>query len=407
MHPPVTDPISSYRTEQLRVYFERYVSRPLIGRLVGGAEGEPEVKTALGPLSLALKLPLVNRLARDQAFRYAAWLWLRPNHPSWEDIDSLKARVGLEKFAFAPGLKAVVLEYLREHEALRLWIERRVALIELTTDAPTESFEDLQHTAFALRRELFHAVTILNRGDRTNARALAIQIARSALLGAGQVCMRVLGKNGCPFSVNLMLRTRLEPAAFHFKPGTLESINAQNAAALWRGIQAKHALIIAEEAGEPEHTGFWVPLKVGENGDYLPGASQAFNSMIGSAVFKNDLPPLDGFEKSVEDRWHGHMRAAFQERLFVSLPLTAPSDGQTSRVVAILNVNAEPDLASDGWRRAYHNAWLAIAKDRVAQFVEAAFFAHLIKRATDPSLRAAVTLELGATPWQSLPGLET
>ena len=394
--------ISSYSVEDLRTYFDNYVDKPFVGRLVGGVEGEPEGKLTVGPLSVGLKLPLINRFARSQAFRFAAWLWLRPNHPCWDDIDSLQNRVGLEKYAFAPTLRTMVLELLREHEALRLWIERRLALLEFRTNAPTNGFEDLQHTASLLRRGLLHALKIVDRGDRVNAMALANQIARDALLGAGQAAMEVLGQGGCPFNANLMLRIRLVSNTVHFESGTIASRNSDGACALWDGIRARHALVILEEAGEPEHAGFWAPLASGTNGEYLPGASEAFGSMIGSAVFKNDLPPLRGFETATENRWHGHMRSAFRERMFVSLPLTVASEGQPKRVLAVLNVNAEPS-SEDGWRRAYHRQWLAVAKDRVAQFVEVAFLAHLIKRQCD-SGTPVVALDLGADPWQSLPG---
>src|SRR5208283_4757351 len=80
-------------------------------------------------------------------------------------------------------------------------------------------------------------------------------------------------------------------------------------------------------------------------------------------------------------------------------PLTEPT------VPAVLNVNARPGTGGS-WHRAYHKEWLDVAKTRVAEFVEVAFYAFLVKMGAQRRAGGPCPVVRTADGWDSLPGFE-
>lgn len=131
------------------------------------------------------------------------------------------------------------------------------------------------------------------------AAAKAQEISENALeAGASAVC-DVLGKGKCRFSANLMVPVPLRGSSGPgYVPNSVAESNSRKASELWNHSMVSNIclLIVAETKGS-SHSGFWVPLMRGEDDADLPGAAAAYYRMEANGVFKDDLPPLTGFQK--------------------------------------------------------------------------------------------------------------
>lgn len=371
--------ISTYSIQELRDYFEREVSRPAWRPWLREMDNlDAGIKA--GPVSIGKFRELFRGLTSAGRFRYGAWRWIHPTPPYLDlaDVASLQRAAGLdhlERSLFVHRLEDVLKEMIRDHPQLTLWIQRRLALLN-HSGSPSKLSQDLEDLAFRLRFSLAQAISAapINPGEAAN---LADDICFDALGAAAEAARQVLGKGGCRFSANLMVPAPIKDRGGPgFTPTTAAENNARIAADLWEDLSrsSESCLVIVAETMGADHLGFWIPLRRGDGGKALPGAPTAYFGLEGSAVFAEDLPPLEGFTKTLERQWHAYMGRQFREALFVSLPLVVPADEGGRKTIAVLNVNADPP-PDDGWRRAYHKEWLAEATARVGAFIEIALYA--------------------------------
>jgi hypothetical protein len=366
----------------------------------------------LGPVIIGKFKDIFRNLTIDSRYRYAAWKWLRPNQPTLglKDLSALKKLAGLDHLdlaAFLPSLAAHCTEMRRQHPALKYWIQRRHSLIEFNLHPPLHVPEPLRETEVNLRFALIQVLSAFYQKFFTEAVALAESLSTLAMEAAARAAFSVFAvdpKSPCHLSANLMVPTGLAGSdGPGYVPTHIARQNAARASELWSETNAKRCLVIVAETSEAQHIGFWAPLVFGDNGESLPGAPEAFQQMEGSAVFKEDLPPFSGFSAKVQAKWRAYMLSHFAEKMFVSLPLKVPTPTGGTLVAAVLNVNANPP-DEDGWKRAYHKEWLAIARDRVAPFVEVAYHAFRVGIEANHAIGTPFRLDTGSSAWDSLPG---
>jgi len=240
--------------------------------------------------------------------------------------------------------------------------------------------------------------------------ALAEQISRNALRAAAFAACSVFGGE-CHVSANLMVPGRIDRPLPTCSPGSSAEMVRKRADDLWAGLYCDRRLLIVGETKGAGHVGFWVPAAKGSSGEELPGAPYAYLRMAGQAVFRDDLPPLEGLPDTVRRKWHEYMTRHFSERLFVSLPMLVPDSampGTGSIVVAVLNLNASPQK-EEAWYRAYHPEWLRIAQGRVAEFAEIAYYAFLMQVEANRMAGRPVSIHVdtGSTIWDRLPITDT
>jgi hypothetical protein len=401
--------IPTHRTDELRGYFDSHFKRPRT-RWLPTADAAAEVLSFQhGPISIGPLTKVIRLATTEQRYRTAAWHWLRPEEPSCriEELPYVQRAAGLDhvsRAAFVPRLQERCLEEMRRHPRLKRWIQRRMALLDFVVAPPVDVPEEVRDMGPLLRALLLQATALLGQGDRAGAGALAAKISVKALSAAAAAVKRILGTGDCHLSANIMIPTVLDSLdGPRCVSGRIAQMKSARAAQLWQGFASlgERCLLIVAETEDADHMGFWIPIRQGQQLAPLPGAPEAFDTLEGSAVFKDDLPDLSAaFSPTINSRWHAFMTEHFKQRMFVSLPLRLPAENAPT-VGAVLNVNAAP-TAEDGWRRAYHPVWLRAARDRAGPFIEAAYFATLIRREAEPA--AWPRIDTGARQWDTLPG---
>lgn len=260
------------------------------------------------------------------------------------------------------------------------WVKKRCALLEIFIDSPR--VPDIEHTKpwIYLFRKLIKAFGELKTGKQTSAAASAFEVLQESLDVAAKHVSVILKKSYSKVSGNLMI-----PLGFDYQkkepwfPGEIPKANFQRALTVW-GSWAKKAtkcLVIVGETPKPSgYLGFWIPLIQREK--HLPGAPFAFSKSRGSAVFKNDLPMLQGFPDTMKKRWFSYMKKDFNEDMFLSIPLL----NENNDTIAVFNINSvsSPD---DGWKRAYHDEWLNIAINRASHYLALAYAAIIPQKIGD------------------------
>lgn len=355
------------------------------------------------------------RLCGDARYKLAAWNWLEPRFPNarspWE-LNLTKASCGLSSVSdvkFHEKVRHHCWETYQAHEPLRPWIASRLALLDHTNHLEDSTANDaIRDAAILHRRNLFHISTTTYPFDPDAGADLAGQILRQTLQGVATSVNKSLGLSGCYCTANLMVP--VSQATLHVFREIFENVgpayavsNFDTANGLWApiGHDSSRRLIVVGETDDSRHLGFWVPTTKGSRGEDIPGAPKAYYNQVGSAVFKRDLPPMAGFPHLAES-WSAYIQDKLTGRLFVSLPF-APPDGHGGRkVVAILNINANPS-EDDGWYRAYHVEWLKIAQEKVLHSAEVAFYAaSMVIGAHAARLQLRAKLFTGCELWDCL-----
>ena len=397
------EPISTYDSDALSDYFRASVKRPRWWPWLGRLD-ELNVEVAAGKVKVPKLKEAWRNLTDGQRYAYAAWRWLRPSTdtespaPSLDDLPSIQRAAGLDHVSpseFAERLAVECKECAPEHPRLGRWVSRRFALLEYRfrpplAGTPAHAREALHGHHLALLR-----AARISASDLGGAAELAGDILTKAMDGAAAEAKRTFGAGECHLSANLMV-----PLSGHHELLDDEGVairNAESAERLWGQEYAlgKRLVIVAETKGA-KHVGFWVPCTRGGGGEALPGAGAAFEHGEGAAVFRDDLPPLRGFSREMQARWHAHMLSDFGEGLFFSLPFR-PSYGASGATAAVLNVNISArDLKP--WRRAYHPEWLCAARDGAEPFVAVACQALMLMWSHVDGLR----FDTGAPEWDTL-----
>ena len=383
--------INTHSTDELKEYIRLNMPRPR-WRPWYKAIDKIDASLAVGPIRVGKVRGLFRELTNGSRLKFAAYTWLRPEPPTFgpKDIATVRAASGLDHFenrVFSNRLGEAFNDLIRSHPKLELWIRRRMALLDYERPQE-EAFQELKDHALSMRFALAQAFAAAPQNPR-DANLIAREVCANALTAAAEAARLVLGRGACRFSANLMV-----PAALHnslvpcLEPTAAVLKNAQKAADLWKelpGSTTDKCLVVLAETADANQVGFWVPLSRGDHRNYLPGAPTAYFGLRGSAVFSDDLPTLEGFSRTLLDRWKLYMTQDFQDHMFVSLPLVIhrPEDGGR-KCIAVLNINASPQAQTeDGWRRAYHEEWLSLAPDRVAPFIEIALYAVNVQLETN------------------------
>jgi hypothetical protein len=358
----------------LEAYFGKTYRRPRAASLLGVADstadvGKEVVETA--GLDASSKVGAVKkafrRLSRGARFRTAAWLFLRPHPPLWNNLDALATSVGvdhLNRVEFCRRLSDECYEVVRTYPELTSWVYRRMALLDwILHDRPLDPSR--REEAFSLRNGYDECV-ILSRLDADAAVEEASRLCRAAIAGAANAVVDALA-DAAGLSANLMIPL---PRAVELPLRGAALTNKQRADRLWThvGEHATRLIVIAESPGA-NHLGFWVPAITRQPGVRFPGATEAIlgNS---SAVLKRDLPKLEGASVPLQADWEKYMLNEFTNDLFVSLPIRPPG---IANPVAVLNVNVNiSNGAEREWYRAYAERWTRRAMDYSWNFVDLA-----------------------------------
>jgi hypothetical protein len=405
--------INTHEERDLAAYFATHLQHGTWWeKLLGYLDTSQDVDLDLGKFKIPLPLRLIRPFSTTVLMRSVARRWIRPTrpHPRYSDLSRLRTTFGFSDLtlaAFAQKLRDQCTEIQHEHAPMARWVQRQVALADLASFPPPEKPSDLTQAAIALRNGNHQAVGFLSF-DPAAAINLAEEISRSALRAAGVAICTVFGGE-CHFSANLMIPVPSDSSLPKPAPHSQAAMVHARANELWKDVHSDRRLVIVSETERAGHLGFWVPTPYGRNSNILPGAPRTFLQMSGNAVFKDDLPKIEGFPEEVGTRWTKYMEEHFTERLFVSLPLLVPAStfsGTGSAVAAVVNINASPQN-EELWYRAYHEEWLKIAQNRVAELTEIAFYATLIKVEAQmalgiPSLR----IDTGCRLWDRLPVAE-
>ncbi len=405
--------IRSSCSGQLQEYFDAHIPKKRIDFWARAAGADTEdIALDFGNFKIPLPANLIRHFAKTYLYGAAAQRWLRPHAPcvTLAQVEKLQRDIGLDGTDpqdFANELIDYCNQLQRDHPRLKLWIERRVALLQMLSDPPGEQSNGSLQLAMLLRNRLLQLVAYLHGpGPYEWVVQFSDELAATALQAAGQEVGAVLCDGPYHYNANLMIPVEDAP---HGAP-PFSNTACERAEHLWRSCgHFSKRLLVASETEDAGHLGFWVPLVRGSDGENLPGAPSAFFSMHGNGVFKDDLPDLAGFEPDLTAAWHQYMADYFEQDLFVSLPLLVPRTGTGgsagTTVASILNVN----VLSAGekiWRRAYHKEWLDIISSRVAPFVETALYALLVKaEATRREGKRVVRLAIGDHFWNVLPGV--
>lgn len=409
-------PPPPHRYQEIQELFGRKIRRPWLGRLIPELEELPESVAGVN-LGVSWWAKVYRRATRWLRYRAAAYEWLKPEGPSHHGapglagIPDIKALVRIDHYtdsAFAEGVKRRALKIRDKHPELRPWIDCRLALLEGVTNPFTRLGPDFRELEVTLRSQERLAYALLHQGRLEAAEQAAHDLSTKALGAVAAICAKVLGpptarkprlhanlmlpipKRGPLTGADVGLKTRLQPAW---------GKNVAAADELWKDVapEGTKCLQVISETNPVQHGGFWIPVLKGDNEGPMPGAATAYLRMHGSAVFTRDLPPLAGFPGWLEQKWHLHLRQRFDYEAFVSLPLTMPSAAGLA-VAAVVNVNVDFKETAP-WLRAYHDDWLDVAEEQVADFAEIAYHAaivHLSAHASrqGQSLRLATAGEL-------------
>ncbi|HNJ19228.1 MAG TPA: hypothetical protein PKI24_14950 [Nitrospira sp.] len=406
------DLISSYSTDKLLSYYADKVKQPAWLRWFRNADIALDKSKESLPSQAGKFVRLGREITNEMRYRSAMWKWLHPANPTLclDELSSLQKLTAfdhLDSKTFLRGLRDHCREFMRQHPQLRLWIEKRNALLDFAIEQACDIPEQLSLTAIALRQAQNQTYGLISDGQSAQAIDMAGQISERAMYAAVQAVLNVLGKNktdACPASANLMVPCRVADLECDgFLPNELARQNHARAARLWKHLaQPNKCLVVIAETAEAGHLGFWVPLDSGGSRLSLAGAPTAFIHQEGTAVFKDDLPLLQGVPDALAVEWTAYMKSEFQEQMFVSLPFIVPkTDTVGGKLVAgVLNVNASPP-SDDGWRRAYHKEWLALARKNIDQFVEVAFIVNKLK--SKARTNQDLKIDTGSSLWDSLP----
>lgn len=407
-------PISVYDRPRLVDYWRANVPAPRWRpwfRAIDIVPDELEVSAGGVPVKVGGFSRVFRSMTLSSRITFVAYYWLYPFDPSTSlhpGLDKLFLEGGVEHLDRTLLLKCISDEcdrYVRSYPEAANWVRSRVALLEFKRDQ--ERPNPVSPVLHLLRNQLLRVVNLLWQ-DPASGVELADDLLDQALRGAAQVVHGVLGgdsKGQLNATLMLPVRDPQEMIAALASMGLQAHDGDRRANAIWQRLPSKpqaYLVVVGGTQGD-EHLGFWVPVVEGDRGKRLPGASEAFANHIGSAVFRHDVPKLDGFSEEVNARWSEHIRARIRGRHFVSIPLLVErNQGLGSVVPAVVNVSADPGEGRE-WYRALHEEWLECAREAAAPFIEVALFAMQARLAVGGT--ASLQLDILAPEWRRLPGI--
>lgn len=334
-----------------------------------------------------------------QKIEWAAWKWFQP--PSDKEDDWQRKLLNIRKSAqlehlqlweFRDGIARQKDLWLKRHPVLKNWLRRRIAQLDWLCDGM-----DYSHLGEFVKMA-GRATTSLQR-DSMTLLALAIRflddldgfklecdrLASTALEMAGHCLGFLFANEEFKTCANLMVpfQNNSDNVPFYLPPNSIHGMT-DTALRLWKHFNpASESLVVVAESEDAKDLGFWVPLCVSDEANYLPGAPEAFAQNRSNTVYRDDPPLLTsrGFTKHQQNCWYGFLENSFKERLFISIPLQIKLDGGRTSTIAVFNVNAIPSTENqNGWSRAYHKEWLDIAQSCLAPMIHIAFEAIEIRR---------------------------
>lgn len=337
---------------------------------------------------------ITQAISPNHRYYVAAYRWLQPNEPlmTSSDLNRCRSEFGLDSLplaTFAEEVAARCSLIQQTHPVLKNWIEKRVALLAFHFDRPVFDYAEGHRVAKKLRELSDAAMALYFQGHYVEAATVASDGVSDSLLAAGSTVNAVLSKHNCTLQASIMMPYSGDPNSIPLlEPLELVSHNRQKASQIWSHLQVPATnLVIVGETKPPQHIGFWVPVISADQTKSLPGAPWAFQRMEGSAVFRDDPPPLTGFDTKLEGEWLRYIRNDLVEPVFLSLPYFHTDDRTgIDKVVAVLNIDAIP--ASVDWKRSFHREWTDKAVQAAAPFVEVAIkcakirYMSLIKQRT-------------------------
>ncbi len=342
----------------------------VLGLTDTAAEISGEIADAVD-IDAAVEIGFVKRAYRRGTagirFRTAAWKFLRPQEPHWDDLKALAKSVGADHMnlpAFCGRLRDECNEIVREHSDLKRWVCRRLALLDAVV-VSRKLDRSRRDEVFALRNALSDCTELLVT-DPAEATYLSENLCQAAILGAGNAVVDAIAEVA-GLNANLMFSV---PCGYRVSGSAERLANQDRADRLWQNVgDHTHRLVVLAESTGASHVGFWVPVIPSGPGVRLPGATEAIAGNA-SLVLKEDLPPLRGFSHQMESDWEAYMQREFNHDLFLSLPVRVPG---RSTPVAVLNVNVNVRQETKRhWYRAYGAYWTRQAEEYAWEFLDLA-----------------------------------
>ncbi len=323
---------------------------------------------------------LLSGFTSESRIEFVAWEWLLAD-ADLDDIGKLRQVFRFETLddaRFCAQIRDACRKIAREHPELRLWVRRRLALLELKTSSVLNLSPETLGMAAQINIGVMGAQALLTRAPNevaTAAGKMLVQGLKAVGVLASQIlCAR---PSECRFRANLMIAIKNGAQNGPLFAEPVSAANVQAAGQLWEGTPPSEEIlaVVAESSSQTEFRGFWVPA-YRPNQPSVPGAGLAYARCQGTAVFADDLPQLSGVNDNVAARWSNYVRENFSGGFFVSLPLKLDIDSSGPMAYAVVNVNIYPNNG-DG-RRAYHSQWLNLVQQQTAALLLEIYKAYML-----------------------------
>ncbi len=391
-------PINTYKIEEIKQFLKKNRPKKPWWLKTYPVNGKAEGSLDISSIKISFDLgKMFSSWTLNSRIEFAVWEWLNPNY-SFDDLDRLKEELqfeSLEKVAFYKKVETFCSKIPNEKEELSIWVNRRLALLEYRISPPTELPSELTEIASQINIFLMGASTVLKDRPEFTHQEAKRQLNES-LKHIGNIVSRIICKHyeDCQYRVNLMLPMPEGNLARKFFQNSIAQNNIAQASQLWGDTPpSKEILAVVAETGDTdEFLGFWMPF-YSNQGKHWAGASTAYCQAHGSAVFADDLPPIDGVMEPVVNRWNTYVKNNFNQGFFVSLPFRIDLDGQGRKAYAVFNININP-VREDG-RRAYHAEWLKIVQKLTSSLMTEAYKAFMLWAYTNGDSDDSQKLDFG------------
>jgi hypothetical protein len=372
----------------------------------GVPKADASLAISVNGYDIGLKAPgFWKNFTQGPRIDYCVWRWLLPKHQCLK-VDQLKALqvvsnlVYLSHEDFLDHLIRGCRDFEIKHPELKLWIRRRIALAEMGKHKTPEIPESLISAKWNFMFGLMY-VTSLYQKDIGLAKQKAQGLFADLLDAAATAALSTMSSDchrwRCEsnFMIPVCFNGNHPPAAY--------VDNFEKAKRIWGELPGERVLmVLAENSDDPMHLGFWVPLRTGNDSEFIPGAPDAYEHMLGTAVFKDDLPPIAGFSIGIQNFWKGYMSNDFGHKMFISLPVIACHEAQKRAPVGVFNINLIPPADTEVCYLAYHHQWLRLAQDRAAPFLQMAWFVILLASGAENGKIGNITIDTGVSNWNNL-----
>lgn len=342
---------------------------------------------------------LVQRERRQEKLYAATWMWLRPDEPRMKasDLIRIQATLGLDDMRqeeFLHRIREESDEIARSVRDLSRYVRTRIVDLEYLQVRNPWVARPLRGSAEPIQRLVINAAHRLDSQPmeaRTQARvAGASALAACAVAAKSILDARETEPRHYRLNANLMIPIVYRGGPVRNYIGELARLPGYKAARELWGTDApsdcNRILVAVSETQGADYLGFWIP-NWRRAGRELPGATRAYHSGEGTAVFRDDLPGLDGFDSKLAERWERYFQEGFREQMFVSLPVLQAGSTSVPTPAGVVNINIGGE---EPWYRAYSPSWLGLASDVASQFATLALHAFGIE------LAATLTAEASA-----------